>query len=222
MKDLRRVVSTVVIGSFSLAALIGILALLSGGDFGETEGRILLTTVVVGTESVALLCYLALNGHRFAVVGVVGAAVSLVAFSLALWGTWGGDDQTVLEVFLVALTIAASLAQASLLLALAGRQRVSTPLLGTLAAIAVVALMITIPVVGDGDVGDGYWRLLGVVAILDALGTVVLTAVAAFRRRPDSSVGLSAEVQQRLVDAARERGTSPSLLVSDALDAYLA
>ena len=37
MKDLRRTVVATVIGSFSLAALMGILALLGAGAFGEGE-----------------------------------------------------------------------------------------------------------------------------------------------------------------------------------------
>lgn len=223
MKDLRRLVSSVVMGSFAVAALIGIVALLGGGDFGETEGRVLLTTVVVGTESVAVLCYLAVSG-RFAVVGLAGGAASLVASGLALWLTWGGDDpSSVWEAFGVAVTLAASLAQACLLLSLAARNGVGAGLAATLLAIAVVAVMVVVPIVGEGDVGDGYWRTFGVVAILDALGTVVTTATNAARRRDPSpaSLLLTAEAQARLVTAARDRGTSPSELLNEALDAYL-
>jgi len=43
----RRVVTTLTIGSFSVAALMGIVALLGGGDFGENEARVLLTTLTV-------------------------------------------------------------------------------------------------------------------------------------------------------------------------------
>ena len=225
MKDLRRIVSTLVIGSFSLAALIGIVTLLRGGDFGDTEIHVLLTTVIVGVESVAVLCYLAVSGHRLAVVGLVGAAASFLASALALWMTWGGNDSSgASDTFGVALTIAASLAQVSLLLSLAGRDRAGAALVGTLLAIAVLAGMIVLPIVDDTGLGDGYWRAFGVVAILDVLGTVVLIAVGVFRKRPSETAAdhvLTSAVEQRLLDAARERGTSPSQLVSDALDAFL-
>ncbi|HSV41073.1 MAG TPA: hypothetical protein VLI04_20095 [Nocardioidaceae bacterium] len=228
MKDLRRLVSTVVIVSFSLAALMGIAALLSGGSFGETEGRILLTTVVVGTESVAMLCYLALVGGRFAPVGGIGALVSLVAFGLALYLTWANDifdGDGPWKLFGIAVTVAASLAQMSLLLALAGKRDVGLGLVATLLAIAVVAVMIIVPIVSGGeDLGDGYWRAFGVVAILDVLGTVVLTAVGAFRRRTDDDMEpklLSAAVESRLVDAAQARGMSPSQLLSELLDSFI-
>ena len=228
MKDIRRLVSTIVIVSFSLAALMGIIALLSGGEFGETEGRVLLTTVIVGVESVAMLCYLAMAGHRLAVVGAAGALVSIVAFSLALWLTWGGDSVVegdgLWKAFGVALTLAASIAQASLLLALAGRHHIGLGLVGTLVAITVAAAMIVYAILRGGDLNDAYWRVFGVVAILDVLGTVVLTAVGAFRRRPDEDLEprlLTTAVESRLLEAAKERGTSPSQLISDALDAFL-
>jgi hypothetical protein len=228
MKDLRRLVSTVVIVSFSLAALMGIAALLGGGDFGETQTRVLITTIIVGFESIAALCYLSVAGHRLAVVGAAGGLVSLVAFVLALWLTWANttfDDDGLLRTFGVALTIAVSLAQASLLLALAGRRSLRPGLVGTLAAIGLMAVMIVIPILDDQGLGDGYWRIFGVVAILDVLGTVIVTALAAFRRRHDDGDRpgdlLSEAVKARLMAEAHGRGTSPSQLVSDALDAYL-
>src|SRR5690606_7548671 len=70
MKGLRSVGVKVVVGSFSLAALLGILALLGGGSFSETQGRVLLPTVIVGVESVAVLCYLSVGGTRRAAVGL--------------------------------------------------------------------------------------------------------------------------------------------------------
>ena len=225
MSDLRRLVSTTVIVSFSLAALLGILALLGGGSFGETECRVLLTTVIVGVESVAALCYLGLAGQRLAPIAAAGGVVSIAATVLALWLTWGGDDSTWLwQAFGVAATLAASLAQASLLLALVGRRTTRASLAGTLLAIAVVAVMAIIPIVTKSGMSDGYWRAFGVVAILDVLGTIVLTAIGVFRRRADEGTEprlLTPAVESRLIDAAQQRGTSPSQLVSDALDAFM-
>ena len=228
MADLRRIVSTVVIVSFSIAALLGIIALLSGGDFGETEGRVLLTTVIVGVESVALLCYLAAVGKPFVGVAYVGAPVSLLAAGIALYLTWGGNDGgeddffDLLEAFGVLVTIAASLAQACLLLALTARHRMTAVLMGTLAAITVVAVMVIVQITGGSSDNDGFWRILGVAGILDVLGTVVLTATAAFRRGAPETPGLSAQSQQRLAAAALAKGTSQDQLLNDALDAYLA
>lgn len=42
--SLRRTMIALTIGSFSIAALLGVLSLLGGGDFGEPELRVLATT----------------------------------------------------------------------------------------------------------------------------------------------------------------------------------
>jgi hypothetical protein len=226
MKDLRRLVSTVVIVSFSIAALMGIAALLGGGDFDETQLRVLGTTVIVGCESIAVLCYLALAGHRWVVVGAAGGLVSLVASGTALALTWSEaavDSEPLWRAFGIAVTVAVSLAQASLLIALAGRRRVGPGLVATLAVITVLAAMVIVPILDAEGLGDGYWRALGVVAILDVLGTVVVTALGVLRRRQGgpSDRELSPEVWERLLRQAQERGTTPSQLLSDALDALV-
>ena len=222
MRDLRKLVSGLVIVSFSFAALLGIGAIVSGGAFGETEVNVLITTVIVGCESVAVLCYLGLAGHRLAALGVVGGLTSVVATATALMMTWSdtlGGDHT-WQVFGISATLAWSFAQACLLLALVGRHRIGTGLALTLLAIAVVATMICVPIATEDVMTGNYWRTFGVLAILDVLGTIVLTAMGVAGRRSDP-VGpvLTPSVEARLVAVARTRGTSPSQLVSDALAA---
>lgn len=226
MKDLRKLVIYLVIGSFSIAALMGIIALL-GGDFGDTQAKVLLTTVIVGVESIAVLCYLAVAGRPSAIVGILGGLVSLVPFGLALWLTWtemdgyGNDGEW--ETFGVGVTIAASLAQACLLLAVADLKKLGWMLIGTLVTIAIVAGMITLAILDGSDLGDDFWRTFGVVAILDVLGTVVLAAMKAFGRgRPDAEPALmTPALESRITTAAKERGVSPAGLIADALDSFL-
>lgn len=224
MKDLRKLVIYLVIGSFSIAALMGIIALL-GGDFGDTQAKVLLTTVIVGAESIAVLCYLAVAGKPTAVVGIVGGLVSLVPFVLALALTWGGydGDQPVWETFGVSITIAASIAQGCLLLAVADRKKLGWMLIATLLAIAIVAGMITLAILDGADFGDDFWRIFGIVAILDVLGTVVLAAIKVFDRdRPTGEPALmTTALESRITTAAKERGVSPATLISDALDNFL-
>jgi hypothetical protein len=181
-----------IIVSFSGAAVVGIIALL-GGDFGETQGKILLTTVLFGAFSITALCHLAIADRAMRFVagfGLLASGVALVTGLVLIWRNWadaGFEDW--LRVFLPAGIIAVSFAHANLLLLLAGRRRAAIRwgLAATLLAIAVVAVMLILPVVTDGDIpgpdsGDLYWRIFGVIAILDVLGTVVVPVLALFLR----------------------------------------
>lgn len=227
MRDLRSVVVKVVVVSFSLAALLGIATLLGADALGETGGKVLGTTFVVGVESLAVLCYLAVAGTRRAPLGVAGGVISLVPFALALWFIWVDDlDGDVLwRTFGVGVTLAASLAQACLLSAVTERPRprVRALLAATFAAIAVLAVMIVVPIVLEPDVGDWYWRILGIVAILDVLGTVLVIALQKFTGSTppapvDDASRLSPATASRLGEAAHRRGTTPSALVEELLD----
>ncbi|MEO6504413.1 MAG: hypothetical protein ABIW36_06775 [Terrimesophilobacter sp.] len=60
----RRVAVICIIVSLSVTALVGIATLL-GGDFGDVQGRIMMTTLVIGAFSVLALADLAVAGRRF-------------------------------------------------------------------------------------------------------------------------------------------------------------
>lgn len=181
-----------IIVSFSLAAVVGIIALLSG-DFGETQGRIVLTTLLLGATSITALCHLAVADRAMRIVGFVGLAASTVTLATGLvliwrdWDSLGFEDW--LKIFATAGIIAVSFAHANLLLLLAGRRRavIRIGLMITLAMIAIVAIMLIVPIVSEGDIPgsaheEWYWRLFGVVGILDVLGTVVVPVLAIFVR----------------------------------------
>jgi hypothetical protein len=220
MTVIQRVVARVVIGSFSLAALLGIVALLGGGAFGDTEARILGTTVTVGVECVAVLTYLAAARVGRTSVAAAGGAASLVATAIVLYFVWGGNEpgDALWQVAGTALVLALTLAQLSLLLATTGGRVGGERLLQATAGLAAVtALMIVLPI-WEVATSDAYWRLFGVLAILDVLGTIV---VAVTRRRPagpdEPASTLSPDARRRLEHAARERGVTPDELVDELL-----
>ncbi len=223
----RRLVVFLTIGSFSIAALMGVIALLGGGSFGEREGQVLMTTLIVGTTSVAMLCYLATSGTRFQVVGAAGGVVALVPFATSLLMVWADDwSDNVVEAFGVGLTLAATLAQVSLLLALAGsRPRVRFVLWATVALAAAVAAVVCVMILAH-DVDDDVLRLLGVAGILDVLGTVITLALALFGNRsaddPGSAVRIPARLEKEVAAAASRAGTSRDQVVAEALDRYFA
>ncbi len=179
-----------IIVSFSLAAIVGIIALLSG-DFGEIQGKVILTTLLMGATSITALCHLAIADRAMRLVGFVGLAASALALVTGLvmiWRSWNDSSfEDWLKVFIVSSILAVSFAHANLLLLLAGRRRriIRIGLMVTLVMIAAVAIMIILPVVSEGDIPGieneaWYWRLFGVVGILDVLGTVVVPVLAIF------------------------------------------
>ncbi len=228
---IRTVIVRLTIGSFSLAALMGVIALIGGGEFGATEGRILLTTLLVGVVSVAVLCYLATAGTPFQVVGVAGGLtvlVPLVSALLLIWGDWENEPaEWVGKTFGVGVVVAATLAQASLLLVLGGRARrlVRRLLVGTLVMAAVLAGLISYLILGPEPDGP-YFRVLGVVAILDVLGTVVVAALTRFGAGEVASASgttltIPAELAARLDAHVARTGRPRDEVVAVAVERYL-
>lgn len=246
VRGLRRAAIIVVVAALVIAGGIGILALLSG-EFGDTQARILLTTLVVATFGLTALCHLAIAGQRFRVVGYVGIVASVAALVPALVLVWYsfGDGQSSSDWYraLWVLTVLAiTLAQANLLLRLASSARaiIRIGLVVTLVAAGVVAIMLWLPILTNGDIpGDNsdYWRLFGVVAIVDVIGTIALPIIglvlrahpheAAEAAPPDErntplSIVLPPDLLARLDSAAAATGTDRAGAALAALDRGLA
>lgn len=226
--SLRRPILFVTIGSFSAAALMGVLALVAGGGFGELETKILLTTLVVGSASICVLCYLATAETPYAAVGAVGGAVAVATTLVALllvWSSWDdfGPPEELFRGFGIGIVLSLSLAQASMLLGLAGRRSSTSGVLAlTLALVAILALLLTGVILSEPE-SVGIWRLIGVVAILDVLGTVVTVAVAKFGGGAQAPRGvvLSGRLAGALDERARAEGRPAVAVLEDAVERYL-
>ena len=235
LRGSRRIAIVALVASLSITAVVGIVTLLSG-DFGEVQGRVLGTTLLIAGASILALCHLSVVGRPVRVVGFVGlgaSAVALVIGLLLIWTPWydngGGWPVDLWRWFGITSIIAASLAHANLLLQLSGRRRraVRTALAITLAAIAVVAVMLVLPLLSDwaipGDDGGEYWRWFGVIAIVDALGTIVLPVVALLvREQPVASAETPATGATDGSDASRLDGGPVEASAPDALEQRIA
>ncbi len=219
---LRRAVVGVIVVALTIAAIGGIVVLL-GGELGETALRVIGTTAVVGAFSVAVLCCAALLGRPLQAVGLAGVAVSVLAAAFVVWTIWYQGDATAVwdavnKITATAVTLSAALALACLLLLLADRRRtpVRIGLVVTLALFTLVAALIVYLVWGSDTVDDQvYPRVLGVSAILAALGAIVVPVMSLLL--PDVRSGvLSRAAAARLEEEARRRKVTPDALV-DAL-----
>lgn len=227
--DTRKAMVRVTIGAFAIAALMGIFALLKGGEFSETQGNVLLTTLLIGVVSVAVLCYLTTAGKPYQWVGILGGiivSIPAVTALLLIWTQIDDSDGISWKVLAVGSTFAASVAQVSLLLSLAARagSGVRNALYATLVTVAVVAAMIALPILVEEDFGEWYWRVFGVIAILDVLGTVTVAALMKFGSSgasDDVAITIAPALDSRLLDAAQRSGRSKADIVADALDSFL-
>jgi len=227
----RTAIVRLTIASFSVAALLGIIALLGGGEFGDTQVRVLLTTLLVGVVSIAMLCYLSTAGTAYQVVGVLGGIsvlAPLVTSLIMIWtNEWPGSDELLLKVFGVGTVVAATLAQACLLLALARRGTgvVRGLLVATLVLALIIAGMVSALILGYvPDEEETFARILGVVAILDVLGTVVVSAMAKFgsaTSRGVADVSLPADLVERVDAEAARTGRTREAVVGAAVTGYL-
>lgn len=225
-RTLRRVIVIVIIASFGIAALGGIVVLL-GAELGDTAARVLGTTAIVGAFSVAVLCCAALVGRSLQAFGVIGAAVSVVAAVLVIWMIWYRGDygdawEALMRFTWTAVAVSAGFALASLLLLLADRRQsaVRIGLAVTLGLFGVVLAMVVYLIWWSDTVDDEVFpRVLGIAAILAALGAVTVPVLSLLLRDRPARGGLSAHAVARIEAAAAQRGLHPDALVDRLLAA---
>jgi hypothetical protein len=228
VKGARRVAVIAIVASLSITALVGIVVLLTGTD-DDALDKVLITALVLAAFSVTSLCHLAVVGRAPQVVGFVGIIASACAFVAAEILIWTDNlssdaNQNWSRALGVLTVLALSLAHANLMLLLESRTRfiVRVGLPVTLTLIALVAIGIWIPILDNGTFPDSnsdwYWRVFGVLAILDALGTIVLPVTGAILRdqprRVEHQLALPADLVERLeLLAAKQNSTSDAVAI---------
>ncbi len=225
VRSIRRLAVIFIIVSLSLTALIGIVTLLTA-TFGDLQGKIMLTTLLIAGFSITALCHLAVVDRALRVVGFIGIGASAVALLLGVvlvwfsWDNWNSGLDQVFKAFAIVSVIAVSLAHANLLLLLAERHNplLRAALFTTVGFIALVALLIILPIATEGEIpgenGELYFRILGVAAILDVLGTIVLPVINRFTRVPAGiTVRLGADAAGKVTRLAAARGLTSDQFV---------
>src|SRR5690554_708999 len=92
IRGLRRAAIIAAIASLTIAALVGIVTILSG-EWGETQSRIMGTTLIVGAFSIVALADLTVAGRRVRWVGWIGVLVAVVAAVTAILMVWNVLDE---------------------------------------------------------------------------------------------------------------------------------
>jgi hypothetical protein len=174
--SLRRWFLTALIGSLVISAVIAIFILIFGGEFDETEGKILFTTLSVSFFSLTGLGSAAPleRGSRspLAYLGLALAVGGFIFFLLGIWTSWLEEENYGNSMGIVAI-FSFSFAQAGMLslVRLQDTARILTP--ATMLIIFALAALASTLIIRE-DSGTGYFRALGVLAVVDALGTVTI------------------------------------------------
>lgn len=170
--DLKRIFLISMIISLSVSALVGILIFLLG-NFGQTQIRILLTTLSIGGFSLAGLCSANLyDKGTFKTFGAIGMVTAFFGFLINLFLIWIDFNSFSFNLGLTLIVLSFSFSHASLLMLIKSEKIVvSISFWVTLFFIAWVATVILSKV--WGLVTSSNYRIFAVFVILDILGTVV-------------------------------------------------
>ncbi len=190
IKGVRRIAVWTVVVALVITALIGIYTIVSG-ELGETQSKVMLTTLAVAAFSVLALCHLAIVERDVRAVGWIGigtSAIALISATVLIWWNFGdysfqpgGIYINITKTFATTGLVALSLAHANLMLLLqtAPLRWIRSSLSVALILIAIVPTLVIPIILTDGmfppeSFQDVYWRFFAVILILDALCTIAL------------------------------------------------
>jgi hypothetical protein len=181
-----RIALFAVIGALTLTALLAI-AIVLFGRFGQTEGRILGTTMLLALFGLlALPAALLLDQGRMRALAWVVLVLAAAGFTLATTLVWMGDDPPSVVVKLTATVVAFGLASTQTA-ALAARMRDADPAAVQALYRAATALVLVLAAAGSAAVwaeveAQAFFRAFAAGAVLDVL-LVALQPVLALVRR---------------------------------------
>jgi hypothetical protein len=179
---LRRVFLWTMIVSLSLAAAMGIVAILFPG-FGQTQERILITSLVVGAFSLpALACSIVLSKRRLVWlmwIGIGCTLASILLWLVLIWtDAWMWNENVEWDELIAktgfTLTFVAILASATGLLSLLrlNRPAFRSVRLATILVASVLAALGSLAIWAEID-EDWMGKTIGILSILATCGTIV-------------------------------------------------
>ncbi len=166
------------IASIGLCGLVGIYCLVVG-SFGDLVMRILGTNVAVGTASIlAMLSAIPWERKRWSPVGpcgVIAVVIALVLVLTAIWMDfyWYGGFAWFYKSMVIAVTLAGALPHIGLLSLARLRRRYEPVRVATVAVIAVGASQVIGAIIAEIE-SDWWYRMVGVIAILNVCGTIAV------------------------------------------------
>ena len=165
------------LSSFAVSALIGIVIILKG-DFGDTEGKLLGTTITLGLFTVlAIPGTIQLGRGRYyslAGTAVVSAIMAFILMVVAIWSHGPFESEYLNKVMVTFAVVAfASNHVALLLLATSTSKVIRGISMSTYALIGIISSTLIISMWTE-EMSEALGRLLAVITILDVLGSLAI------------------------------------------------
>lgn len=175
--NFKKIFLIILITSLSISALIGIFIFLMG-KFEQTEVKLLLSTLAVGGYSLtSLCCSILYEKRKFIHLAFYGMLISIIGFIYTLSIIWKliNYDSLELKILVIFIILSSSIAHACLLLLIKPNKiTIKKILFMTIVFIFIVALILIIMILTNFELYEEFsFRLLGVFAILDVLGTII-------------------------------------------------
>ncbi len=178
--SLTRLFLRLFMASVAINAALGIWALLVG-NFGDTEGRVLVTSFLVSATMLSVLVNAPATTRRALwpapVIGAGAAVLGFVQFIVMVWADTEGDNWFKLAGSFLVVAAGATLAANLGLIQLPDRFRSALPI--TTVFIAALTLAVLFAIWGEPG-GDWFGRLIGVLSVLVAAGTLLIPALSRF------------------------------------------
>ncbi len=199
----KKIFLIILLAAFVVGALIAVSIFLFG-SFGQTEMKLLLTTIIIGGYSLTGLCSSVLYGRKkyvsVAIAGMIVAALGFLVTTTVVWRIPPSID--LMQEVLLFIVLSGSLAHISMLLLAKSENKLVNKVISltiisiTLLAILLVNLIyqsvfntaytegITLFGIGKIDILF-YLRLIGVLAVTNVLGTIatpILLKIASMKK----------------------------------------
>ncbi|MBT7162497.1 MAG: hypothetical protein HN904_06935 [Victivallales bacterium] len=172
--EFRRASLRTFLGFLALTAAVAVVSVLSG-DFGETQVKVLLTTLTISAASMcAMACAAFIEKRKRRELGLAGISLAIVSALLTILGIWSeASSERYWKLVLTFVVFAVAFAHVFMLLLPSLSERHSWFQALSSVSIAILACQIIFAFWAEVS-DDFYYRLLAVVSIIVALETLTV------------------------------------------------
>ena len=184
----RKLALSIFFASVAINAILGIIALLVG-DFGETQGKILMTSLSVSAASVlSLAMFPAREREQLGIIPDAGIALSVAGFGLLIILVWTEfQEDSLARIVGSVLTFAVASGYASLIALATVRPKYELVVRAAYVLATVLSIFIVAAIWGEPS--ERIWmRVMGVISILLAAATVSIPVLHRLSRAEDDLV----------------------------------